>query len=150
MYWVMHMQAEIEWNQRCDSRSWSRDWRCTWRGRSCDFGHPLGVHEQVNSAMHLEAVNKSVGRYTWRPWSIVIAGVRASDLSAGSRLQGRCNVSTVSTYWLICTCRKVGSWVQHLPRDEKITRSGRQLILEWCTTRSMLYLVLTHDDGTAK
>jgi len=164
----MHLEAEIEWSERCTWRPWSsefrdtlrgrdrvywemdldavidRVWRCTGRPWSSKFGDALGGRDGVNSEMHSEAVTERVWRCTGRLWSSEIGGVLG-----GGRFGGRCDGSWDSIYWLTCDCGNVESWVQHPPRDEKLAGSGsrRLSILGWCSTWCMLYSVLTHEYG---
>jgi len=51
--WDMHLEAEIEWTQRC-----------TWRPCSCE----LGGRNRASLEIHLEAVIERVWRCTWRLW----------------------------------------------------------------------------------
>jgi len=122
----MHLQTEIEWTERC-----------TWRKWLSEFGDALGGRDWVNSEMHLEAVIECIWRYTWRPWSINIGEVLGGGRS-GERRDG----SWHSIHWLICKCGNVERCVD-LPRDEKLAGSGRQSIMEWCSTWCMLDSVLT-------
>jgi len=125
----MHLEAEIEWTQRCTLRPWSSE-----------FWQALGGRDRVNSEMFSEAVTERVWRCTWRLWSREIGGVLG-----GSQFGGRHDASWHSIHWLTCNCGNVESWVQHLPRDEKLARSGRLSILGWYCTWCMLYSVLSHD-----
>jgi len=50
----MHLEARIEWTQRC-----------TWRPRSCE----LGGRNRASLEIHLVAVIERVWRCTWRLWS---------------------------------------------------------------------------------
>jgi len=52
----MHLEAEIEWSERC-----------TWRPWSIKFGDALGGRGRVNSEMHFEAVIERVWRCNWGP-----------------------------------------------------------------------------------
>jgi len=91
----MHLEAEMEWTQRCTGRPWSSelemhleteiDWthRCTWRPWSSEFGDAIGDRDWVTSEMHWEAGIERVWRCTWRP--------RSSEL--GDALWGRDRVS---------------------------------------------------------
>ena len=89
--WVsleMHLEAEVEWTDRCTWRPWSiefgdalggrdraslemhleveMEWtqRCSWRSWSSEFGHALGNRDRVNWEMHLEAMIEGVWRCT--------------------------------------------------------------------------------------
>jgi len=114
----------------------------TWRPWSTEFGHALGGRDRVNSEMHSEAVTERVWRCTCRLWLTKIGGVLG-----GGQFGGRGDSSWDSIHWLTCNFGNVESWVQNPPRDEKLAGSGRLLILGWCCTWCMLYLVLTHDYG---
>jgi len=153
----MHVEAEIEWTERCTWRPWSiecgdalggrdrssmemrweavieRVWTCTWG------------QDRVNSEMHSEGVTERVWRCTCRVWSSEIGGVLG-----GGRFGGRRDDSWVSIHSLTCNCGNVESWVQHPPIDEKLAGSGRLSILGWCCISCMLYSVLTHDYGMEK
>jgi len=144
----MHLEAEIEWTERCTGRPrWSefrdalggrdrsslemhweavidRVWRCTGRLWWSEFVHALGGRDRVNSDMHSEGVTERVWRCTCRVWSSEIGGVLG-----GGRFGGRRDGSWVSIHWLTCNCGNVESWVQHPLRDEKLAGSGRLLIL---------------------
>jgi len=74
----MHLEAEMEWTQRCTLRSSSSEfgdalvkavfewvWRCTWRPWSCE----LAGRNQASLEIHLEAAIEWFWGYTWRPWS---------------------------------------------------------------------------------
>jgi len=54
----MHLEAEIEWIERC-----------TWRPWSSKLGDALGGQDQVNSETHTEVVIERVWRCNWRPRS---------------------------------------------------------------------------------
>ena len=53
----MHLEAEIEWTQRCSWRLWQSE-----------FGDALAGRDRVNSAMHLEGMIEKVWRCTLRRW----------------------------------------------------------------------------------
>ena len=162
----MHLEAEINWTERCNWRLWSIEFvdalggcdraslemhleaevewtqRCTWRAWSSKYGHELGGLDRVNTEMNSEAVTDRVWRRTCRLELNEIGGVLV-----GGQFGGRHDSSWDSIHWLTCNCGNVESWVQHPPRDEKLAGSGSLSILGWCCTRCMLYSVLTHDDG---
>jgi len=127
----MHLEAKIEWIQRC-----------TLRPRSSEFRDALRGWDRVNWEMHLEAMIDRVWRCAGRAWSSEFGGVLGGGQYGGSH-----DGSWDSIHWLTCNCGNVESWVQHMPRDEKLAGSRRLLILGWCCTWCMLYLVLTHDYG---
>jgi len=78
----MHLEARIEWTQRCTWRPWScelggrnrasleihlvavieRVWRCTWRMWSSEFGDALGGQDEVRLDEYLEAVDGRCAR----------------------------------------------------------------------------------------
>jgi len=116
-------------------------WRYTWRPWLSEFRDALGGHDQANLQAiieaslesHLEAAIERVWRCTCRLWWSEIGGVLG-----GGRFGGRRDGSWDSIYWLTCNCGNVESWVQHLPRDEKLAGSGRLSILGWYCTWCML------------
>jgi len=121
----------IEWTHRCTPRPWSSE-----------FGDALGGCDRASLEMHLEAVIERVWRCTWRPWSSDIGGVLGGSQSGGGSLGGRHDGSWDSIHWLTRNCGNVENWVQHgVPRDERLPTSGRKLMMEWCSTRCMLYSV---------
>jgi len=93
--WDMHLEAEIEWTQRCTWRPGltelrdalgGRDhvnlealiesvWRYTWWLWLSEFGDALGGRNRASLEIHLEAVIERVWRCTWRPWSSEIGRV---------------------------------------------------------------------------
>ena len=109
----MHLEAEMEWTQRC-----------TWRLWLSEFGHALGGRDQVNTKMPSEAVTELHWRCTCRLRSSKIGGVLG-----GGWFGGRRDGSLDSIHRLTCNCGNVESWVHHPPRDEKLAGSGRLLIL---------------------
>jgi len=86
----MHLEAEIEWTERCTWRSWSiefgdalggRDpssldmrweamielvWTCTWRPRSSELRDALRVCDRASLEMHLQGMIERDWRSTWR------------------------------------------------------------------------------------
>ena len=90
----MHLEAEVEWTQRCtlwpwwsgfgdgiEDRDWvnseihseaviERVWRCTWWPRSSELRAALGGRDRASFEMHLEAEIEWTESCTWRPWSI--------------------------------------------------------------------------------
>jgi len=163
---VMHLEAEMEWTQRCTWRPWSSEcghtlggrdrvhsemhveaviewvWRCTGRPRSSELRDALGGRDRSSLEMHWESVIEWVWRCTCRLWWSEIGGVLG-----GGQFGGRRDGSWDTFHSLTCNCGNVESWVQHPPRDEKLAGSGRLSILGWCCTWCMLCLVLTHDYG---
>ena len=164
--WGMHVEAVIDRVWRWTGRPWSSEfvdalegrdevnsvmhleamikqiWTCTWRPWSSEFGNALGGRDWVISKMHSEAVTQRVWRCSCMLWSSKIGGVLG-----GGRFCWRRDGSWDSIDWLTCNCGNVASWVQHPPRDEKLTGSGRLSIVGWFCTCCMLYSVLTHDYG---
>jgi len=89
----MHLEAKIEWSERCAWRPWSiefghalagwdgvnsemhleavidRVWRCTGRPCLSEFGDALGGRDRASLDLHLEAVIEWVSTCTWRPRS---------------------------------------------------------------------------------
>jgi len=125
--WEMHLEAEIEWTQRCARSPGLSELRDTLQGR-----------DRASLEMHLEVVIQRVWRCTCRLWSREIGGVLGSG-----RLGGRRDGSWDYIHWLTCNCGDVESWVQqHPPRDGKLAGSGRLSILRWCCTWSMLFVFL--------
>jgi len=55
---VMHLEAEIEWTQRC-----------TWRARLSTLRDALGGHDRASLEMRWEAMIQRVRRCTLTPWS---------------------------------------------------------------------------------
>jgi len=102
----------------------------------------LGGHDRASFVMQLETEIEWTQRCTGRLWSSEIGWVLG-----GGGFEGRRDGSWYSIHWLTCNFGNVESWVQHLPRDEKLAGSGWLLILGWYCTWCMLYLVLTHDYG---
>jgi len=128
----MHLEAKIEWTQRC-----------TWSPGSNELSDTLRGRDRASLEMHLEAVMERGWRCTSRLWSSEIGGVLGSG-----RFGGRRDGSWDSIHWLTCNCGNVESWVQqHPPRDGKLAGSGRLSILGWCCTWCMLYSMLSHDHG---
>jgi len=117
--WEMHLEAEIEWTQRC-----------TWRPGSSELRDALRDQDWVNSEMHWEAMIDRVWRCTCRLWSSEIEGILGRG-RFGRRRDGGWD----SIHWLTCNCGNVESWVQQHPRrDGKLAGSGRLSILGWCCT----------------
>jgi len=99
--WEMHLEARIEWTQRCTPRPSSsqfgdtlggrdrlnsemhfeavieRVWRCSLRPWSSEVGDAIGDQDWVNSEMHWEAIIERLRRWTCRLWSSEIGGVLA-------------------------------------------------------------------------
>jgi len=147
---------EIEWTQRC-----------TWRPWLSEFRDALGGRDRVNSEMHLEAVIDRVGRYAWRPWSIMTGGVlggrwSGGDWSEGSQSRGSqsggcgsggmCDGCWDAIHWLTWNCGNVENWVQQgsLRAETGWERETAKLgmmqymvyvVLGVCGTRCMLYSV---------
>jgi len=160
----MHLEAEIEWTDRC-----------TWRPSSIEFGEALGGRDRVNWELHLEAVLDLVWRCTWRPrsselraalggrdrsslemhleaeiectemhWEAVIERVwrctcrrwssEIGGVLGGGQFGWRRDGNWNSIHWLTCNCGNVESWVQHPLRDEGQAWSARLSILGWCCT----------------
>jgi len=137
----MHLDAEIEWTQRC-----------TWKPWLSEFGDSLGGQERVNWEMHLETVIEHVRRYTSRSWSIKNGGVLGSSWSGesqcgggesgGGRSGGMCDGSWDCIHWLTRNCRNEEYSVQQGPlRAEKLAGSRIQSILGWCSMRCIQYPV---------
>ena len=125
--WESHLEAEIEWTQRCH-----------WSPRSSELRDTLRGRDRARLEMHLEAVIERVWRCTCRLWSSEIGEVLGSG-----RFGGRRDGSWDSIHWLTCICGNVESWVQqHLPRDGKLAGSGRLSILGWWCTWCMLFVLL--------
>jgi len=137
----MHLEADIEWNQR---------W--TWQLCLSESGDALGGRNQANSEMHLDAVIQCIGKYTWTPWLMNIGGVlgggwsggnwSGDNWSGGNRFEGNCSAggqpersqsgarefgyseswpgrsggmcdgSWDSIYWLTRDCGNVQNWAQ--------------------------------------
>jgi len=147
---------EIVWTQRG-----------SWKPRLSECGDVPGGWDRVNSEIHLEAIMKLLGSYTWRPWSIRIGGVLGSSWSEGDwtegsesggsqsglsqcgsceagcgRSEGMCDGSWEWIHWSTHNCGNVEYWVQQaLLRAGRKAESGRQSILEWCSTQYMQYSV---------
>jgi len=64
----MHLEAEIEWTQRC-----------TWRPGSSELRDALGGRDRASLEMHWEAMIERVWRCNWRP--------RFSELRCNRRLR---------------------------------------------------------------
>jgi len=134
----MHLEAEIEWTERCSWRPWSIELRaalggrdraslemhleaeiegterCTWRPWSIEFGDALGGQGGVNSEIHFEAVFERVWTCNWRP--------RLSELK--DPLWGCDGASLVMHFQDMIARDWRSTWRQSIWRE-----AGRQLIL---------------------
>jgi len=132
----MHLEAGIEWTQRCTWRAGSselrhapggrdranleavieRVWRYTWWLWLSDFGDALGGCDRANLEMHLEAVMKWDWTSTWRR---SMDGTPAAETLLISELTlNRGNV----TMWL-CLWALMESWLMAVDRVGRYTGS---------------------------
>jgi len=90
-----HMEAEIE-----------RDWRCTWRPRSSEFGYAVAGHLRLRLEEYLETVHLEEVDLEAVDWEAVDQEWVATG-------------SWDSIRWLTHNCGNVENWVQQgRPRDE--------------------------------
>jgi len=151
-YLEIHIEAVIErvWRQSpskfedahrvCDRASLEAviEWVLifTWRPGMCE----LGGRNRVSLEIYLEPVIEGVWRCTWRPYPSEIGGVPIGGQFGGCSLGERRDKSWYSVHWFTRNCANRENCVQHsLPRDVRLAGSGRQSILEWCSTWCMLY-----------
>jgi hypothetical protein len=128
----MNLEAVIE-----------REWRCTWRLWSSEFGH---MHLE---AMNVEDVIERVWSCTGRSWSSEIGGQLDGSKSAGGSSEEMRDASGDFIHWFAHNCGNVENWIPHgLLRDDTgweretvdlgIMQYTVYAVLSVCCTRYML------------
>ena len=109
----MHLEAEIEWTERCTMRSWScefgdaigdQEWvnsRCPWRPWSSEFQDALCGRDRGSVGMQLHTEIKCTEGYTPRQWSSQFGdGIGDRDW-VNSEM---CREAVIERVWR-CSCR---------------------------------------------